>query len=129
MPWKCPQCGFPNPDGASRRCESCAFLRHGKLILVSLDTERRLPVSLDTQVGQRLLRTFAGGDHVYAAEPQFLLSRDLIEGGWKIAPVARAKNPTFLNGAELTGGPAPLENAAVVSIGPSKLRLRVEIED
>ncbi|HEV2131398.1 MAG TPA: FHA domain-containing protein, partial [Longimicrobiaceae bacterium] len=96
---------------------------------VSTETEGRLTVAVDTAIGQRLLSTFAGGDHVYAADPQFLLSRDLVEGGWRIAPAPGARNPTFLNGVELTGESAPLENAATISIGPSRLRLRVEIED
>lgn len=129
MSWKCPHCGFPNPDRAIRRCESCGFAHHGKLVLVSLETEGRLPVAVDTAIGRRLLQTFAGGDHVYAAEPQFLLSRDLAEGGWRIRPAAGAKNPTFLNGVDLAGESAPLEPAAVISIGPERLRLRVEIQD
>lgn len=128
MAWKCPQCGFSNEHG-SRRCESCGFVHFATVVLVSAETEDRLTISVDTAIGQRLLRTFAGGDHVYAADPQFLLTRDLVEGGWRIAPAPGAENPTFLNGVELTGDPAPLEDAATVSIGPSRLRLRVEIED
>ncbi len=129
MAWKCPQCGFSGNEKGSRRCESCGFIHFGKVVLVSTETEGRLPVSVDTAIGQRLLRSFAGADHVYAADPQFLLSRDLVEGGWRIAPARGAKNPTFLNGAELSGESAPLEDGATISIGPSRLRLRVEIED
>ncbi|MDQ3522755.1 MAG: hypothetical protein M3434_10530 [Gemmatimonadota bacterium] len=127
--WKCPQCGFPDNPQDSRRCDSCGFVRAGKLVLVSAETEGRLTVGVDTAIGRRLLQGFAGADHIYAGEPQFLLSRDLGEGGWKITAAPAATNATFLNGADLAGKSAPLEHAATVSIGPSKMQLRVEIVD
>lgn len=126
MAWKCPQCGFTNASDASLSCEACGFTRAGKLVLVSEATSKRLAVGVDTAIGKHLLETFAGGDHVYAAEPQFLLARDLVQGGWSIAPAPGAKNPTFLNGAALGAAPAPLREGAVITIGPEKLRLRVE---
>lgn len=127
--WKCPQCGFPDNARESRRCDSCGFVRAGKLVLISAETDGKLTVGVDTAIGKRLLQGFAGGDHIYAGEPQFLLSRDLAEGGWRITAVSDARNPTFLNGVDLAGGSAPLEHAAIVSIGPSKMQLRVEIVD
>jgi hypothetical protein len=128
MGWKCPQCGFVHDDDATLRCEACGFTRAGKLVLVAEETSKRLSVGVDTAIGKHLLQSFAGADHVYAAEPQFLLARDLVEGGWSIAPAPGAKNPTFLNGAALAGAPAPLAEGAVISIGPTRLRLRVESE-
>jgi len=127
MAWKCPSCGVVNETDASRRCESCGHVRTGTLALVSEQTSQRLTVTVDTPVGKRLLRGVAGEDHVYASEPQFLLSRDLAEGGWKVSPAEGTVNPTFLNGAELTA-PSPLEHGAVLSVGPERLRLRVENE-
>lgn len=129
MEWKCPQCGFPENPAALRRCESCGFARTGRLVLVSAETENRLAVGVDTAIGKRLLQTFAGGDHIYAGEPQFSLSRNLVEGGWTISHAPGAKNPTFLNGVDLGGRSAPLEHAATVSIGPTRMQLRVEITD
>ncbi|HEU4560275.1 MAG TPA: hypothetical protein VFS20_20665 [Longimicrobium sp.] len=128
MAWKCPQCGFMNASDASLRCEACGFTRAGKLVLVSEETSKRLTVGVDTAIGKTLLETFAGADHAYAAEPQFLLARDLVNGGWSIAPAPGAKNPTFLNGAALGAAPAPIGEGAVITIGPEKLRLRVENE-
>ncbi|HEX2201874.1 MAG TPA: FHA domain-containing protein [Longimicrobium sp.] len=128
MAWKCPQCGFTNAAGATPQCEACGFTRMGKLALVAEETGKRLPVGIDTAIGKHLLSTFAGGDHVYASEPQFLLSRDAARGGWSIAPAPGAKNPTFVNGAALGDAPAPLETGAVITIGPTRLRLRVENE-
>ena len=127
MGWKCPHCGFMNGDGAAR-CEACGFTPASRLVLVAEETSERLSVGVDTAIGRHLLQTFAGGDHVYAAEPQFLLARDLVRGGWSIAPAPGAENPTFVNGAALGTSAAPLENGAVISIGPEKLRLRVESE-
>jgi hypothetical protein len=128
MAWKCPQCGFLHADDATLRCEACGFTRAGKLVLVAEATAKRLSLGVDTPIGKHLLGTFAGDEHVYAAEPQFLLARDLVRGGWSIAPAPGAKNPTFLNGAALGTAPAPLEAGAVITIGPEKLRLRVENE-
>jgi hypothetical protein len=129
MAWKCPQCGFIHENEAVRVCEACGYVRAaGKLALVAEDTGKRLQVGVDTAIGKELLETFAGEDHVYAADPQFLLARDATRGGWSIAPVAGAKNPTFLNGAALGDAPAPLEPGALITIGPARLRLRVENE-
>jgi hypothetical protein len=129
MPWKCPQCGFVHESEATRVCEACGFVRAaGRLVLVAEATSRRLPVGVDTAIGRELLETFAGADHVYAADPQFMLARDPVRGGWSIAPAPGAKNPTFLNGAALGTAPAPLEPGAVITIGLARLRLRVENE-
>jgi hypothetical protein len=129
MAWKCPQCGFVHENEAVRVCEACGFVRPGgRLALVAEDTGKRLQVGVDTAIGKELLETFAGADHVYAADPQFLLARDAACGGWSIAPVAGATNPTFLNGAALGAAPAPLEPGALITIGPARLRLRVENE-
>lgn len=128
MAWKCPQCGFIHENDATRVCEACGFARSaGRLVLLAEETGKRLPVGVDTAIGRELLETFAGADHVYAADPQFLLARDPARGGWSIAPVPDAKNPTFVNGAAL-GTAAPLEPGALITIGPARLRLRVENE-
>ena len=129
MAWKCPQCGMMHENEAARVCEACGFVRPaGKLVLVAEDTSQRLEVGVDTAIGKTLLQTFAGADHVYAADPQFLLARDLIAGGWSIAAAPGTTNPTYVNGAELGATPAPVEAGAIITIGPSKLRLRVENE-
>ena len=128
MAWKCPQCGFVHESDANV-CEACGFVRSaGRLVLVAEQTAGRLRVGVDTAIGKELLETFAGADHVYAAEPQFLLARDMVRGGWSIAPAPGTLNPTFLNGAALGDAPAPLPPGAVITIGPDKLRLRVENE-
>lgn len=128
MAWKCPQCGFVAEDDATQSCEACGFTRATKLVLVSEETTKRLSVGVDTAIGKRLLESFAGADHVYAADPQFLVARDPARGGWSIAPAPGTTNPTFLNGAAIGGAPTPLVQGAIISIGPARLRLRVESE-
>lgn len=129
MAWKCPQCGMTHENDAQNVCEACGFVRSaGRLVLVSEQTSERLQVGVDTAIGKELLGTFAGADHVYAADPQFLLARDAVNGGWSIAPAPDTINPTFVNGAALGNVPAPLPPGAVITIGPDKLRLRVENE-
>lgn len=129
MGWKCPQCGFVQADAAVGRCEACGYAHGGgRLVLVAEQTTKRLALGVDTPVGRALLESFAGEDHVYAADPQFLLARDPENGGWSIAPAPGTRNPTYLNGAALGGGPVPLPPGAVISIGPTRLRLRVENE-
>jgi hypothetical protein len=128
MAWKCPQCGFVHENEAVLCCEACGFTRSVRLVLVAEATAQRLTVGVDTPVGKHLLQTFAGEDHVYAADPQFLLARDAVNGGWTVAPAPGARNPTFLNGAALGDAPAPLVAGAVITIGPTRLRLRVENE-
>ena len=128
MAWKCPSCGITTGTDHARRCESCGHTRAGRVVLVSGQTSQRLTVSVDTPVGKRLLRSFAGDDYVSASEPQFVLARDPVEGGWRISPAPHAVNPTFLDGAELTEPSAVLEHGAILSIGPDRLRLRVENE-
>ena len=128
MAWKCPQCGMTHENEAVRVCEACGYVRPaGKLVLVSEETGGRLQVGVDTAIGRELLETFAGTDIQYAADPQFTLARDAMNGGWTIAPAPSTTNPTFLNGAELSAA-APVDAGAVITIGPSELRLRVEHE-
>ena len=129
MAWKCPQCGFLHEDESASQCEACGFSRGGgRLVLIAEGTGSRLAVGVDTEIGRILLQTFAGEDHVYASEPQFHLARDPAGGAWSIAPAPGAKNPTYLNGVALGGAPTPLTPGAVISIGPTRLRLRVENE-
>jgi 2-methylisocitrate lyase-like PEP mutase family enzyme len=129
MAWKCPQCGHPNESEAVRVCEACGFaLAPGKLVLVSEDTAERLQVGVDTAIGRELLATFAGADHVFAEDPQFLLARDPVNGGWTIAAAPGVVNPTYLNGAAVGPVPTPLLPGSVISIGPDELCLRVENE-
>jgi len=43
-------------------------------------------------------------------------------------PRGGREEPHLLNGAALGDGPAPLETGAVITIGPARLRMRVENE-
>lgn len=129
MAWKCPQCGVVNASEAVRVCEACGFaLPPGRLVLVAEQTDERLQVGVDTAIGRELLATFAGPDHVFAEDPQFLLARDGLNGGWTIAAAPGTTNPTYVNGVALGNAPTPLLPGALISIGPNELCLRVENE-
>ncbi|HOI54326.1 MAG TPA: FHA domain-containing protein [Phycisphaerae bacterium] len=128
MTWKCAKCGFSaNVDGAAM-CSGCGDVRLGRLVLVSEETGQQIVMSVDTTVGRGLLRTFAGDDARYAAEPQFRVTRDVAVGKWTASPAAGTKNATCVDGVPLGDAPVPLGEGSVISIGPDKMRLAVKIE-
>ena len=128
MTWKCPQCGFGNTAACSRTCEGCGHVNFGHVLLLSVDTAKQIRMSIDTAVGQGLLKSFAGDDAKYASDPQFRLYKDTTLAAWAIAKIPTAKNPTFLNGSPLSDAPTPLTEGAVISIGADKMKLHVKFE-
>jgi hypothetical protein len=126
MTWKCPDCGFENDDG-KRACEGgCGYAKVGRLILESATTGKRVPVAINTDFTKQLLLAFAGEDAKYASAPQFSVSKRPGEG-WFIEHASGAKNPTFLNGAELSSR-VQVADGDVVSIGPEKMKVRLKLE-
>jgi hypothetical protein len=128
MSWKCPQCGFAANAERVRTCEGCGHVHFGNIVLVSVDTAKQIRMSIDTAVGQGILKTFVGDDAKYASDPQFRLYRDAALACWAITKIPTAKNATFLNGSPLSDSPAPLAEGAVISIGADKMRLNVKFE-
>ena len=128
MTWKCPQCGFAANPERVRTCEGCGHVHFGNIVLVSAETGKQIRMSIDTTVGQGILKTFAGDDAKYASDPQFRLYKDATLASWAIAKIPTAHNPTFLNGSPLTDAPAKLEDGAVISIGAEKMKLNVKFE-
>ena len=130
MAWKCPRCGFDKNVDDSNTCEGgCGYARIPETItLLSADTGRTAKMAIDTRVGKALLRSVLGDDSQYAAESQFRVYKDAGLGSWVIEPCDGAKNPTFLNGSALSPGEKQsLEDGAVISIGPEKARLTVQM--
>lgn len=126
MPWKCPSCGFDNADECSECEGGCGHIPIPRqLILLSQATGRKIAILISTSVGKNLLLTFAGGDAVYASEPQFMIRKDSARGGWFLEHASSAKNPTFVNGVPVGGESSKLESTCVLSIGPEKMRLEV----
>lgn len=126
MPWKCPSCGFDNAEETDECAGGCGYTPiPSQLRLTSQVTGRLLAISITTMFGKNLLLSFAGDDAIYASEPQFMIRKDTVRGGWFIEHVTTAKNPTFVNGAPTGGDPRKLDATNVVSIGPEKMKLEV----
>ena len=129
MTWKCNSCGFDaNEDGTTECAGGCGHVRMPlALTLTSEATGKEILMHLDTPVGRRMLTLTAGEEAVYASDPQFTISRNPDLGGWVVQHDASARNPTFLDGADLGSSARKLEAGAVLSIGPAKCRLRVQL--
>ena len=126
MPWKCPSCGFDNPEGCSECEGGCGYVPiPARLILTALATGKIITIAITTSFGKSLLQSFAGDEAIYASEPRFVLRKDSSRGGWYLEHLAAAKNPTFVNGAPAAAEAAKLAASHVVSIGPDKMRLEV----
>lgn len=121
----CPECGVP-ADADSRVCGACGHVRFGTLVLRSDETRKELRFSVPAEVGQRLLRTVLAEESRYASEPQFSLRKDRAVGGWVLEQARGARNPTFVDGAPVDA-PREIDSGAVISIGPERLRLTVEV--
>ncbi len=85
-------------------------------------------MTIDTEVGRYLL-AFAGEDARFAANPQFRLQRHSGLKSWAVVHDAAARNPTFLNGLALPAEAAAVKTGDVLSVGPERIPLRVEIRD
>ena len=128
MGWKCGQCGFDN-EGPEREsvCGGCSATRPSHLVLVAEASGTSTEVRIRTEVGKYLLRTLVGEESRFASDPQFCFLHDEATGAWSIQHDARAANPTCLDGAPLTAEPAPLADGAIISIGPARAKLKVEV--
>jgi hypothetical protein len=127
MAWVCPDCGIQNDDDV-KKCAGCSYVKFGILQLVSAATGKRIRVQVDTTLGRSILKSLGDEDVKYSSEPQFTLTKDVSLGSWAVTADAVAKNPTFLNGTQLNPVPAALVSGAVLTIGPEKLKLKVELD-
>ena len=127
MPWKCPICGVSNRDDR-RYCDGCNYANCGILWLTSSVTGKRVPMRVDTVIGRSLLKSLGDEDCRYATDSQFKVSRDQALNGWAAEAASGARNPTYHNGVPLGAGPVSLKTGDVMSIGPEKMKMTVEIE-
>jgi len=86
-----------------------------------------MAVGVDTAVGKSLLRSMDDPDFIYASDPQFHILRDPGSAEWVVVHDGGAKNPTHFNG-KLLSTKTPLCEGAYLSVGPTKLRLKVTIQ-
>lgn len=122
---KCPKCGTENSDNCSA-CKACGYLRPTRVVLTCATTGKELAIGVDTAVGRGCLKLLGDPDSIFASDPQFHILRDQSSGEWLVLHDSGAKNPTFLNGTALSTK-CTLRDGAYLTLGPSKLRLNVEI--
>jgi len=126
MHWKCPSCGFSNSSEHSECGGGCGYETIAqRLTLLAAETGREVSVTITTSFGKDLLRSFAGEDAIYASNPQFVICKDVDEGGWFLEHAVSAKNPTFVNGISAVATRVKLDASSILSIGPEKMRLEV----
>ncbi len=126
MNWKCPQCGLEVAEGR-HRCDGCGEISFGRVRIRSLETGSEITLGIDTEITRHLLAGFAGGDAAFASPIQFILIRSIAHERWAVSHSTKATNQTYLDGHPLPTDPVPLNGGEVISVGPERLRLRVEI--
>ncbi|MBI5409177.1 MAG: hypothetical protein HZA14_07415 [Nitrospirae bacterium] len=106
----CPECGCGDINEFVIRIELChPAVRHP------------LSVHKTMVLGRNNFRLY-GEEYGFVSEEQFRLVK--AEGGWEIEGIA-AKNPTIMNGTDITGqGPVPLPDNAVITVGPFKVNVK-----
>lgn len=125
MAWNCPKCGLENPADRGV-CLACNHFRSSRVTLTAASTSKSMAMTLDTAIGTALLRPLGDPDYIYASEPQFHILRDPVAGQWIVVPDGAAKNPTHLDSHPLNSR-TPLRDGAVLTLGPSRLKLTVNI--
>jgi hypothetical protein len=130
MQWKCPTCGYDNPDGTIRCGGGCGTAHApARLTLTCQRTGLTLRMHTHTQVGRALLRRLDLEEAVYASEPQFELQPDSQRGQWLLKHCPTARNPTFHNGQPAPAQPIPVQNGDTLTLGPKLLLLTITLED
>lgn len=125
--WKCTACGHEN-EASAKQCAACMLARSSRLCLVSEATGRRVVFSISTDVGRYLLRDLVGEEQRYLSDPQFRVVLEGTDRRWAILHSSKAKNPTWINGEPLAETPVPADAGAVISVGPTKAAMKIEIE-
>jgi len=130
MNWKCPCCGYDANPETQQECDGgCGHVNLPRtVILVGEATGQVIAMTVDTNFGKYLLKSFAGEDANYASEPQFCICKDMIQGAWVVQHLSSAKNPTFCDGAEVGDGGCPLVDGSVLTIGPEKMRITLRLQ-
>ncbi len=101
MSWKCEQCGIDNDD-ATHTCCGCCFTKLPiGIALVSEETGKEIQCRISTTFGAASLKQLGDFGLKYASVEQFRIEKKNDQGGWFVSGISYAKNPTFLNGAEI----------------------------
>lgn len=127
--WTCPQDGTENPI-AERRCLVCRFPNLPRIVVLqALATGKEAEFTGAIKLGKAVFtHRFADPDAQYASELQFEVIRDESVVAWMVRPVPGATNPTYYNGSPVDVDGSPIDEGGVISIGKSKLKLRVRFK-
>lgn len=133
MSWKCPQCGVDGLDDlrGSHAIESggCGYMKcPSGLILSSEASGKSIAVRLATTIGRPALRGLETDEARFASAEQFRVEPMPERGGWQIATISSATNPTYLNDAPVPAEGVVLKSGDCVSV-KNKMRLRVSLLD
>lgn len=121
------RCGKCGSERSGAVCDVCGEVYFGPVTLVAQASGKTRNFTLDTQIGRRLLSAIAPDDAAFASEPQFTLERDRTLGSWAVTHASGAANPTFVDGSDVGAAPRSIASGSVISVGPERLKLRVEI--
>lgn len=133
MSWKCPQCGVDGLDDARSahaiELGGCGYVKCPSGIIFSSESSgKSMTVRLATTVGQPALRGLEPDDARFASSEQFRVEPMPDRGGWQIATIATATNPTYVNDAPVPDGGAVLKQGDCISV-KNRMRLRVTLLD
>ncbi len=127
--WTCPQCGSESLQ-TERRCTVCRHPNFPKcVVLLSIATGRQAEFTEPIRLGQAVFQhRLAEPDAAYASEFQFEVIRDDAFVAWCIRPLPGTVNPTYYNGEPIALDGTPLQDGGIISIGRTKLLLRVRFK-
>jgi hypothetical protein len=125
--WLCGHCGIDNAR-TETQCAGCGLAALPALVLRSIATGREEEVRTPRRLGRQVFdRRLGDPDSRFASELQFELLHDESASVWIIRPWPETRNPTFYNGMPLAPVGCQLADGGVISIGKSKLKLRVRV--
>lgn len=129
MSWKCQECGRAEAT-PPRQCPGCGAMLVPRFVLLTSEaTGQVVRCGGATHFGRALLqRKLQDPDAVYAAERQFEVSKDEARGVWLVRGLPGTPNPTLVNGSPAGPDGVELTVGAVITLGKSRMRMRVSFE-
>ena len=116
MSWNCPQCGNA-AESSTTTCPFCSYTKFPVAIaLVSDETGKEIQCRISTVFGASTLKILGDTGLKYASVDQFRIDKKTDQGGWFLANVSYAKNPTYLNGEPIPDAGVQIKEGDKISI-------------
>ena len=127
--WKCPQDGTENPI-SERKCLVCRFPNLPRaVVLQAVSTGKEAEFTGTIKLGKSVFtHRFADPDAQYASDLQFEVIRDESLVAWVVRPIPGAVNPTYYDGDPIGPEGTPIEDGGLISIGKTRLQLKVRLK-